>query len=293
MNKKILVTGGEGFIGKHLVKRLRADKYQEVSIDKKTGININGKKLEGIFKKHKLDCVIHLASEVGVRDSLKRPEDYMQTNVIGTYKLLRLVKQYEVNQFIFTSSSSVYGKRGGKKGFEETDKLSPISPYGITKMVAEKACEITLKNSGTHLTLLRFFTVYGPDNRRDMAVFQFTDDIAHNKVIQLYGHGTRRDFTYVDDIVDAIVRSVKKPFKFEVINLGNSRPITVLKLIRTIEKYLGKKAKIVRKPLPKGDVPITFANILKAERLLGWKPKVKVEVGIKRFIDWYKGEYRL
>ncbi len=291
MKRTILVTGGKGFIGSHLVKRLKKDGHTVVVVDRKSGVDINGKKLYGVFKKKRFDSVVHLAAEVGVRDSFKRPDEYMYTNVVGTHRLLKLVKEYKIKQFIFASSSSVYGKRKGKKGFKETDMLSPISPYAYTKQVAEQLCEAMLKDSKVKLTMLRFFTVYGPNNRRDMAVFKFIDAIARGNKIDVYGRGTKRDFTYVDDIVEAIVRVIKKPLKSEVINLGNSTPTTVLQLVRTIEKHVGRKAKIVKKPLPRGDVPVTYANINKAKRLLMWKPTTKINNGIKQVVDWYKSKF--
>lgn len=291
MKKNILVTGGKGFIGGHLVKRLKKERAKVVVVDRKSGVDINSKKLENIFKENKFNCVVHLAAEVGVRDSFKRFEEYMYTNAVGTYMLLKQVKKYGVKQFVFASSSSVYGKRKGRKGFKETDKLSPISPYAYTKQVAEQVCQVSLKKTGVKLTVLRFFTVYGPNNRQDMAVFKFIDAIAQGRQIEIYGHNTKRDFTYVDDIVEAIVKVIKKPLKNEVINLGNCQPITILKLVKTIEKYLGKKAKIKKMPLPQGDVPVTFANISKAKRLLGWHPETDIETGIKDVVGWYNAEY--
>lgn len=229
---------------------------------------------------------MHLASEVGVRPSFERAGDYLSTNVGGTYQLLELAKQRGVKQFIFGSSSSVYGKRSGRRGFTETSKLKPISPYAATKQAAETLCH-SFASEGLKITILRLFTVYGPRNRPDMAAYRFVDRISSGKVIELYGRGTKRDFTYVDDIVDGIVRALKTPFDYQVINLGNSSPVAVAELIKLIEKNLKRKAKIRRVKLPPGDVPVTFANVSKAEKLLGWKPTITLDEGVKRLVSWY------
>lgn len=292
MSKTILVTGGGGFIGSHLVERLQEEGYQVVVVDVKEGIDIRDyEKMQQIFSKYKPKKVVHLASEVGVRPSIERPEDYISTNILGTQTVLELVRDFKVKQFLFASSSSVYGKRSGRTGFRETDPVSPISPYGLTKVAAEELCRTYANMYGIPTTCLRFFTVYGPNNRRDMACFTFTDAVYHGRPIYLFGKYTKRDFTYVADIVDGIIKTLQHPLAFEVINLGNSQPALILQLVRLIEKNLGKKAKVRWQPLPSTDVPITFADVDKARKLLRWEPKISLDEGVRKLVEWYNSAY--
>ena len=293
MNEVVLVTGGTGFIGSHLVERLLAEKYIVVVVDKKNGgTDIRDyAKMRQIFSQHKPTKVVHLASEVGVRPSIERPADYISTNVLGTQTVLELVRVFGVKQFVFASSSSVYGKRGGKEGFKETDPTSPISPYGTTKVAAEDLCRVYASTYSIPTTCLRFFTVYGPNNRRDMACFTFTDDIAQGKTIQLFGKDTKRDFTYVGDIVEGIVKAIKKPFPFEIINLGNSSPVLLFAMVQTIANILGTQVHVKYVKLPSTDVPVTFANISKAKKLLRWQPKTSLDQGVKKLVEWYNSAY--
>ena len=282
------MTGGQGFIGTHLVKRLRKDKHQVTVVDRKQGQDItNFRQLKRVFKAGKFDTIVHLAAETGVRPSWQIPDKYIKTNVIGTHNLLKLAAEFNVKQLVFASSSSVYGKRSGNRGFAETDLLSPISPYAATKVAGEALCQAYAQEQGMKTTVLRFFTVYGPRNRKDMAAFTFTRDILAGRQIKLFGENIKRDFTFIDDIVDGIVRAIKKPFDWEVINLGNSRPVKVTQLIREIERAAGKKAKVKLEALPAGDVPVTFANIDKAKKLLGWQPKTGLEEGVEKLVNWY------
>lgn len=316
MKNTILVTGGAGFIGSHLTERLLEDGFRVTVIDslsdyynpkvKKCNL-VEAKKifrfkfyntdicelrkLDEVFNNEKPEKVIHLASEVGVRPSFERINDYLNTNLVGTSNVLELVKKYKVSQLVFGSSSSVYGKRSGKQGFNETDSLSPISPYAATKQAAEWMIRVQSSKYNFFATALRFFTAYGPRNRPDMACFKFVDRISKGKQINLFGKGTRRDFTFIDDVVKGIVRAVKKPFKYEVINLGNSSPVRVSQLIAFVEKALGKKANIKHMPLPAGDVSVTFANVTKAKKLLGWQPKIPIEDGVGHLVDWYNAAY--
>lgn len=312
MNETILITGGAGFIGSHLAERLLALGKRVVVVDnlssyydparKRSNLKQVGqvgkfvfynasilqiRKLRNIFLIEKPSKVVHLAANVGVRPSFEQTEDYVRVNILGTNNLLEVASEHRTKQFVFGSSSSVYGKRSGNRGFRETDKPQPASPYAVTKLSAEFLCR---KSSDAHkmkTTVLRFFTVYGPRNRPDMACYKFVEATSSGKTIDIFGRGTKRDFTYVDDVVGGIILALKKPFGYEVINLGSSDPVSLLQLVKVIERALDKTAKIRRKPLPQGDVPRTFASTSKARRLLRWRPKVDIDQGIKSLVAWY------
>lgn len=310
---KILLTGGAGFIGSHLTKKLLEEGWGVFCIDdfndyyppkfKKENIKSFLKKknyklfegdirnknfLEEVFKKEKPQKVIHLAARTGVRPSIENPTLYFQVNLLGTVNLLEVVKNSSISQFIFVSSSSVYGNRAKTPFSEEEENLEPISPYGISKLSAEKAAYLYHRLYKIPITCLRLFTVYGPGGRPDMAPYKFTDAIYRDKIIEKFGHGeTERDYTYVDDIVYGIISSTKKIFNFEIINLGNSSPVTLNQFIKTIEEIVGKKAKIKEKPEQMGDVGKTYADIKKANLLFGWKPKTSLNEGISKFFKWY------
>lgn len=312
----ILLTGAAGFIGSHTAENLLKKGHNIIGIDnlndyydpkiKKKNIKIlraysnfkfylvdiiDKKKLDKIFWKHKIDKVIHLAARAGVQPSLKDPQLYRDVNVHGTMNLLDLAVEYKIKQFIFASSSSVYGKNK-KIPFSETDNVDhPISPYAATKKAGELICYTYHHLYKLPVACLRFFTVYGPRGRPDMTPYKFTKLISEGKTIDRYGDDkVKRDFTYITDIVDGIVASLKIKKGYEIINLGNNNPVKLGYFISLIEKNVGKKAKVVRKPLPPGDVPITYADVKKARRLIGYKPKVKIEEGIKRMVEWYKSE---
>lgn len=313
--KKILISGGAGFIGNHLIEKLIRKNYKIVCLDnfnnyydpeiKKANIknflnkknfklviaDIRSKKeIQVIFKKFKFDQVIHLAAQPGVRFSLKNPSLYFDININGTLNILEMCRNYQIKNLIYASSSSVYGNTP-KIPFAENAQLNPISPYGVSKQAAELLCHSYNRLYHLPITILRFFTVYGPRQRPDMAIYKFTKLIEKDKEINLYGKGrTKRDYTYVTDIVDGIYSTLDKNFNFEIINLGNSQPIVLSKIISLLEKNLNKKSKIKYYPEQLGDPSITFADISKAKKLLNYHPKVKIEEGIKRFIDWYKNE---
>lgn len=247
-----------------------------------------------IKKLSPVDIVIHLAARAGVRASIKDPLLYEQVNYAGTLRLLELMHEIGAKHIIFGSSSSVYGNLNSVP-FSETDEAWPISPYGVTKRAGELLCYSYTKLYAITAVCLRFFTVYGPRNRPDMAAFQFMKSIDEGKTIALYGDQTSRDFTYVGDIVDGIMKAVAyatktKPGSFEVINLGNSSPVTVKEFIETLEQIIGKRAKTIRKPLPAGDMPRTSANISKAYQLLHWKPKVTLQQGLTKLWKWYSSQ---
>ena len=310
-----LVTGGAGFIGSHVCEALLKEnnvvcidnfndyynpdfkeqnvryflKNKNFKIYREDIINI--KKLEAIFRKNKIDKVVHLAARAGVRASIEHPVLYEQTNVLGTMNILIMAKKFKIKNFIFGSSSSVYGNNK-KIPFSEDDNTdNPISPYAATKKAAELACYTYSHLYNIPVACLRLFTVYGPRGRPDMAPYKFTDMIYKGEEIPVFGDGnSERDYTYVSDIADGIMKALNKEFGFEIINLGNSEPVKLNRLISSIEKNLGKSAKIKRMPIQPGEVFVTYADTRKAKKLLKWQPKIKIEDGIKKFTEWYKNE---
>lgn len=314
--KNILITGGAGFIGSHLVDYLLASdewtitvvddfndfykpeikrnnvkphlqnpKYQLVELDIR-----NSEALAGVFLDQNFDCVVHLAARAGVRPSLSQPELYAQTNINGTLNLLELARKFNVKQFVFGSSSSVYGINA-KVPFSEDDPVrQPISPYAATKGAGELLCHTYAHLYGVRCICLRFFTVYGPRQRPDLAIHKFARLISQGKPIPVYGDGTtRRDYTYVDDIISGVVAAINYDASdFEIINLGESRTVALKELIVLLEKELDSHASIDSVPPQPGDVPQTFADINKARRLLGYNPKMQIEEGIRQFVHWFR-----
>ncbi|HHT9130421.1 MAG TPA: GDP-mannose 4,6-dehydratase [Candidatus Brocadiaceae bacterium] len=310
----ILVTGGAGFIGSHLVERLLSQGKSVVVIDnfnnfypqvyKRENISEvisnphltlyeadirNTISCQEVFEKHRIDQVIHLAAQAGVRPSIEQPLLYEEVNCKGTLNMLELSRIYKVKQFIFGSSSSVYGNNK-KVPFSEDDPVNePISPYAATKRAGELYCYTYHHLYNMPVSCLRFFTVYGPRQRPDLAIRKFTELIDNNQPITMYGDGTtQRDYTFISDIIDCVVSLLDKQFNFEIINLGDSSPIQLTNLIKLIEQELGKKTKIKKLPEQPGDVHRTYADIRKAERFLDYRPKVSIEEGIRLFVAWYK-----
>lgn len=315
---KTLITGGAGFIGSNLAKKLMERGDEVVLIDnfnnyydpklKKDRIKIflkgckfklykgdirNQKLLAKIFKKEKLDKIVHLAAMAGVRNSLINPFLYEDVNVRGTINLLELAVKHKIKNFVFASSSSVYGNNK-KTPFSEVDSVdTPISPYAATKKACELISHVYSHIYGLPVTALRYFTVYGPWGRPDMALFLFTDAIVKNKPIKVFNYGKMtRNFTYVDDIVSGTIKVLDRPAKYEIMNIGGDKEDTLLKFIETIEKNVGKKARKKLMPIQPGDVPSTVADIRKL-RKLGWKPKTKIEKGIRNFVQWYRDYYKV
>lgn len=312
--KNILVTGGAGFIGSHLCDLLLAEKQWKVhcidSFDsfynpetKKQNINTALKNenfilhqgdirdtafLEKVFQQS-FDVIVHLAARAGVRPSIEQPLLYEDVNIKGTLNLLEKAREKNIRQFVFAGSSSVYGVNPNTPWSEDDFVLKPISPYASTKVAGELTGHTYTHLYGIRFISLRFFTVFGPRQRPDLAIHKFYKLMSENKSIPFYGNGeTSRDYTYVGDIVKGIRAAIdydKSPY--EIINLGNSRTVTLNQLISLIENVSGNKAKLEKLPEQPGDVPHTYANISKAQRLLNYKPETSLEEGLKEFKKWF------
>lgn len=309
----ILVTGGAGFIGSNLCERLLKQNYKVINLDcfndyydplikrcniEEAASNSNYTLIEGnildtelldnMFKSFNIDKVIHLAAIAGVRNSIENPLEYVDVDIKGTVNLLEMCKKYKISKFVFASSSSVYGFN--KIPFNEEDHLSvQLSPYAATKYCGEMFCKTYNLLYGIPIVCLRFFTVYGPRQRPDMAIHKFTKLIDEGREILIYGNGeSSRDYTYIDDIIDGIVASLNLDCDFEIFNLGSSEPIKILDLIALIERGINKKAKTKFISTQAGDVLYTFADIKKSNIILGYSPKICIRDGIDKFIYWYK-----
>ncbi len=316
---KVLITGGAGFIGSATAKRLMERGDKVVLIDnfndyydpelKEDRIKIFLKDWKGkfklyrgdildvpfltrVFKKEKPDKVVHLAAMAGVRFSLLYPERYADVNVMGTTNLLKLAAEYKVKNFVYASSSSVYGTN--KVPFSETDSVdTPMSPYAATKKATELMAHVFSHIYKMPTTALRFFTVYGPWGRPDMALFLFTKNIIEGKEIKVFNYGNMsRNFTYIDDIVSGILTTLDANLPYGIMNIGGDREEQLTRYIEVIEENIGKTAKKKLMPMQPGDVPSTVADIRRL-RKLGWKPTTRIEKGIKNFIEWYKCYYKV
>jgi len=317
MIKRVLVTGGAGFIGSHLCQRLLQEGYEVVCLDNfdayydptikrrnlkeiKASKGANGFQmvegdirnkefLDDLIRRSSFDLIIHLAARAGVRPSIEQPLLYEEVNVAGTLNLLEACREFGVRNFIFGSSSSVYGKNR-KVPFAEEDRLEAmISPYAVTKRTGELFCYVYHHLYGLNISCLRFFTVYGPRQRPEMAIHKFARLIEQGEKIPLYGDGTsRRDYTYIDDIIAGIMGAVRNLRGYDIFNLGESQTVPLRQLISLLEQALGKKAVVEELPEQPGDVPITYAEISKARRLLGYDPRVDIAEGIGRFVQWFR-----
>ena len=313
MDKSVLVTGGAGFIGSHLVERLLKSARKVICLDnfnpfydpaiKRANIRpslshsdftlIEGDisdsaTLSSIFRSKDIDTVVHLAAMAGVRPSVDDPQLYNRVNVLGTTNLLQECRQADLRKFVFGSSSSVYGLNDKVPFSEDAAVGKTASPYGATKLAGEVLCHTYHHLYDIPMICLRFFTVYGPRQRPEMAIHKFTRRIHEEDDVPVFGDGTsRRDYTYIDNIVDGIMAAIDCHCQFEIVNLGRSQTIALLDMIRLIETSLGKKANIKFVAPQMGDVPITFASVEKAASLLGYRPAVSIDEGIERSVRWF------
>ncbi len=306
-NFDTLVTGGAGFVGHHVLMKMpnavgidSFNNYYDVSLKYKRA-KISGRVIQGnvcdvgllrrVIYRYNIKKVIHLAAQAGVRYSLKNPQAYVKSNVECFVQLLEVLKNMNI-PLIYASSSSVYGKNT-KVPFTETDPvIQPASLYAATKRENELLAHVYFNLYKQKSIGLRFFTVYGPMGRPDMAYFSFTKNIIQRKAIDVYNYGkVSRDFTYIDDIVNGIIGCTKIDFTYEILNLGRGQPYTVGKFIELIEKATGVTAIQKMMPMAKGDVLITYANVSKANRLIDYNPQITLKEGINKFVQWYKDEY--
>ena len=319
--KRILLTGGAGFIGSHVAEALLRKHVSLAVVDnldefyspawKKANLEsietigafdffdqdicaMDG--MREIVARVRPDAIIHLAARAGVRPSIEQPRLYERVNVAGTVNLLELCREFQVSRLIFGSSSSVYGESDRAPFSEEQSGLRPISPYAATKLSGELFCYTYAHLYKLPVVALRFFTVYGPRQRPDLAIHKFVARMEAGKSIPIFGDGeTGRDYTYVDDIVAGIFGALEYDFSstvgtpMEICNLGNSHPVKLSQLVGMIEQVTGKKAIMQRESSQQGDVPLTWADISKAGRLLGYQPQTTLEEGLKKFVAWYRG----
>jgi UDP-glucuronate 4-epimerase len=325
MMKTIVVTGGAGFIGSHLCeallkrgntvicidsfndyydsrmkrKNVKDTRQQLKEIDTDRYIVEEGDIRDAIFLKkvfdeNQVDIIVHLAAYAGVRPSIQNPVLYTDVNINGTVNLLEVCKQYNINKFVFASSSSVYGNNM-KVPFSEKDVVDfPISPYAATKKAGELLCHTYHSLYNINTACLRFFTVYGPRQRPDLAIHKFTRLILDGQPIPFYGDGsTDRDYTYIDDIIDGVIKAIEwvnhGTDKYDVFNLGESNTISLSKMVKTIEECVGKKAILNKMPMQPGDVKRTFADVSKSKEILGYDPRTPFEDGVIKFVSWLKG----
>lgn len=311
---RVLITGGAGFIAYHLASALM-EKQAEISlldnfndfydpeIKRRNVRDLQAKgpaqlyvvdildrnRLRQVFEEIRPDAVVHLAAWAGIRPSLERPEIYASVNVTGTVNLLELARDFSTQCFIFGSSSSVYGGNT-KMPFSEDDPVDkPISPYAATKRAGELLCHTYAHNYSMHITCLRFFTVYGPRQRPEMAIHKFARLLREGEEIPIYGAGdSRRDYTYVEDIVSGILGAIEANLRFDILNLGESQTTTLLDLVQQLGEALGQQARFRFLPNQAGDMDITYADISRARKLIGYNPKITFKEGIRLFADWFK-----
>jgi UDP-glucuronate 4-epimerase len=317
---KVLVTGSAGFIGSALSKALldrgdevvgvdHFDSYYDTNLKKARNSLLEKyrnfklykadfghlESIKKVFEKNGFDAIAHLGAQAGVRYSIDNPYAYSHSNLEGFINVINLARDKEITNFVYASSSSVYGDRGKVPFSEKASVNKPISLYAATKRANELMAYTYHHLYGMRTIGLRFFTVYGPWGRPDMAIFKFTDMMAKGDEIPVYnyGKGLKRDFTYVDDIVDGVVRAIDSKYENEIFNLGKGHPEDLGEMIGLIEKHMGIKARRKLLPMQKGDVMITYADTAKARKMLGFRTKVTLDEGIKRFVQWYKQYYNV
>src|SRR5258707_1066718 len=319
--RSILLTGGAGFIGSHVDEALlrRVDgltvvdnlhdfysplwKKQNLQDIQRAGpfdfhdVDICDKqRIRDVVSRSRPEVIVHLAARAGVRPSIEEPSAYVEVNINGTLNLLELCREFQVRKFVFGSSSSVYGATSRAPFCEEQVDLKPISPYAATKLAAEMLCYTYAHLFGIPVICLRFFTVYGPRQRPDLAIHKFTSLIEAGKPVPIFGNGSSgRDYTYIGDIVAGVLAATEYELPsrhgavpFEVFNLGNSHPVKLSELVELLEQITHKKAMRQQRPLQPGDVPLTWADISKAGRLLGYRPATRLEEGLEQFVAWYR-----
>lgn len=317
--KTVFITGIAGFIGSSTAKKLLDKGYRVVGVDnlndyydpklKKARLDLlksysdnvkiykaditDYKVMDKIFSNEKIDKVCHLAAQAGVRYSIENPFAYQEVNLLGTLNMLELCRHHGVKDFIYASSSSVYGNND-KMPFSEKHPIdTPMSLYAATKKANEAMAYTYHHLYGLNCTGLRFFTVYGPWGRPDMALFKFTKGVIEQTSIDVYNYGKMfRDFTYIDDIVDGVIKSLEKSYPYEIFNLAKGETVELLTYIEEIENTLGKKAIMNMMPIQPGDVPKTSADITKAQDMLGYAPKTSVDEGVRNFVNWYIEYYK-
>ena len=319
-SKRVVLTGGAGFIGSHVAIELVRSGADLTIIDnlddfysptwKKAnleGIRRNGnyefaqidirkvEEVRQVLTASKPDVLVHLAAKAGVRPSIEQPRSYESVNIAGTLNLLEICRELGIQRFVFGSSSSVYGASSTAPFCEDQVEMKPISPYAATKLAGELMCYTYAHLFGLSVVSLRFFTVYGPGQRPDLAIHKFLHLLESGRPIPFFGDGSSgRDYTYVGDIVAGILAAMDyRPTKeqgvpYSVFNLGNASPVTLTELVASIERVSGHKATLDRQPMQPGDVPLTWANIEKAGRLLGYRPSTTLEEGLKKFVTWYR-----
>lgn len=315
----ILLTGGAGFIGSHLAEALLEAGRRVVIVDNfndyydpaRKRANLEGvaghpglevveadirdrERVEDLFRRFRFPAVIHLAARAGVRPSLARPLLYQDVNVGGTLVLLEAARKAGTERFIFASSSSVYGDCPRLPLREDEPALEPVSPYGLTKLTGERLCRVFHRQYGIRFAALRFFTVYGPRQRPDMAIHLFSRRITRGEAIPFYGDGSsRRDYTYIDDIVSGILATLDADLGFEVFNLGGAHSISLRGLIDLLGEKLGREPVLRPLPFQPGDVRATLADVGKARKLLGYRPATPLPRGLDAFIGWFKDREEL
>ncbi len=319
MQQTILITGGAGFIGAHTAKKLAEMGHKIIIVDnfndfydptlKETRLqtllkdlphtiyrlNIkNYDALRIVFQHHPIDYIVHQAAQAGVRYSMQNPFLFSDSNLIGSMNLLELAKEFDIKGITIASSSSVYGNATHYPVLEDDATDQPISLYGATKKSLEAIAHTYHHLYNIPITCLRYFTVYGPWGRPDMAPFKFTKQVMNGETIDVYGHGKmERDFTYVDDIVDGTVKAFEKNLQWEILNLGQGNPNSLMEFIELIEKHCEKTAQKNFLPMQPGDVTRTYADNSRARQLLSWEPKVKLNEGIEQFVKWYRDYYKV
>lgn len=313
--KKVLVTGAAGFVGSHVAEKLlergdivvgidnfddtydRKFKEENLAVNAKSeGFNFiegdicNQELIKSIFEREKPDSVLHLAARVDTRKAVDIPLDYIKVNIDGTIHLLDGAKNNNVSNFVFVSSSSVYGNSTKVPWSEESSADEPISPYGATKRAGELFAHSYHHNFDLNVTCLRYFNVYGERNRPTMVPYIWAEKILKGEEIEISGDGSRkRDYTYVGDIVNGTISAIDNPLQFEVINLGNNNPVSLNELLAVFEKVIGVKAKVKSRPSHKASVEETYADVRKAKKMFGWQPTTTIEKGVERLVAWFKG----